>query len=355
MSNLHYIIPFLVILTVLVFVHELGHYLIARKNGVKVDIFSIGMGKELWGFTDKNKTRWRFSLIPFGGYVMMHGDKDPSSTPSASDIQNMSEEEKQYSLMGKTPMQRIAVSAAGPIANLLFAFVAVFFVYFNFGKPFNTNSIEKVFENTPASVISLKENDKILKIENSIIKKGEDVITALRNAQKKDLEIHYLRDGVIHINKISIDPNVKQIGISFKKEYIKYSLIDSITQSFADTCTMIVNMIYGLCKLFTGGVSFKSFGGPLSIANMSGNISKTGDIGYLIFFAAILSINLGIINLVPFPALDGGNILLDGIEVIIRRPLSLKIRELISTVGMYLLLLLMISATVWDVVKIYFS
>lgn len=355
MSSLHYIIPFLVILTVLVFVHELGHYLIARKNGVKVDIFSIGMGKELWGYTDKNGTRWRFSLIPFGGYVMMCGDKDPSSTPNADYIQNMSEEEKKCSLSGKTPMQRIAVSAAGPIANLLFAFIAVFFVYLNFGKPFNTNSIEKVFENTPASSINLKENDKILKIENTIIKKGEDVILALKNIQKKDLEIHYLRDGIIHINKLSIDQNTRQLGISFKKEYVKCSTMDSVTKSFIDTCNMIVNMVYGLCKLFTGGISAKNFGGPLSIANMSGNISKSGDIGYLIFFAAILSINLGIINLVPFPALDGGNILLDGIEVIIRRPLSLKVREVISTVGMYSLLLLMILATVWDVVKIYFN
>lgn len=355
MNSLHYIIPFLVILTVLVFVHELGHYLIARKNGVKIDIFSIGMGKELFGFTDKHGTRWRFSLIPFGGYVMMCGDKDPSSTPNAENIQKMSEEERKHSLIGKTPAQRIAISAAGPVANLLFAFIAVFFVYLNFGKPFNTNSVEKVFENTPASAVKLKENDKILKIENTIIKRGEDVVLALRNAQKKDLEIHYLRNGVIHINKISIDKNAKQLGISFKKEYVKYSLADSIYQSFKDTCNMIVNMIYSLCKLFTGGISMKNFGGPLSIANMSGHISKSGDLGYLIFFAAILSINLGIINLVPFPALDGGNIFLDGIELIIRRPLSLKIREVISTVGMYSLLLLMILATIWDVAKIYFN
>lgn len=355
MTNLHYIIPFLVILTVLVFVHELGHYLIARRHGVKVDIFSIGMGKELFGFTDKHGTRWRFSLIPFGGYVMMHGDKDPSSTPKAEDIQNMTDEEKKFSLMGKTPMQRIAVSAAGPIANLLFAFIAVFFVYISFGKPLNTNIVEKVSENTPAFSIGIKENDKILKIEDTLITKGEDTLSVLKNTSKKDLEIHYLRNGVIHINKLSINPDTKLIGVSFKKEYLKYTTIDALTNAFSDTCNMIVNMVYGLCKLFTGGVSFKSFGGPLSIANLSGNISKSGDIGYLIFFAAILSINLGIINLVPFPALDGGNILLDGIEVIIRRPLSLKVREMISTVGMYALLLLMIAATIWDVIKIYFN
>lgn len=347
--------PFVLILTVLVFVHELGHYLIAIRNGVKVEVFSIGMGKEIFGFTDKNGTRWRFSLIPFGGYVMMYGDKDPSSTPSADDIKSMTEEEKNKSLMGKTPLQRIAVSFAGPFANILYAFVAMFFLYTFKGSPINTNEIDKVYENTPAYEISLKQGDVIEKIDEYQINEGMDVIRVLQSLpkEKNSVSIEFKRDGEKIAKNLNFE-SAKVIGVSFKKEYKKYSFFKSVLKSIEDTSYLTYKTLVGMIQLFSCNVSFKNLGGPLSIAKMSGDISMTGDFWYLIFFSAMISINLGLINLFPFPALDGGNILVDAIELIIRKPLSLKLREMISACGLFVLMGFMVFATLNDLTKFDF-
>ncbi len=350
----YYVIPFIIVICVLVFVHELGHYSIARYFGVKVEEFSIGMGKEIWGKTDKNGTRWKFSAIPVGGYVMMFGDKDPSSAPNAEDIKKMTDEEKSISLYGKKPWQRILVSFGGPFANIIYAFVAVFFVYISFGNVRNTEYIDKVYAGTPAFTSGLLAGDRISVINGTNIHGAEDAIKAIQ-ASGDSVSVTVLRDN----NEMSFvipfeNPNKKMLGVTFKREYQKQGFIESTVKSFNDTVSYIKAIFIGMVRIFTGGVSLKQFGGPVAIAGVFGDISKTGDIAYLIFFSAILSINLAIFNLIPLPALDGGNIFVDFIEILINKPLSLRLREMWNTVGIIFLILLMIVATYSDILKLNF-
>ena len=351
----YYVIPFITVICVLVFVHELGHYLIAKHFGVKIEAFSIGMGKELWGKTDKHGTRWKISAIPVGGYVIMFGDKDPSSSPNAEDIKQMTEEEKSVSLFGKKPWQRILVSFGGPFANIIYAFVAVFFVYILFGNVRNTEYIDKVYDGTPAFTAGLLSGDKILNINDKDVNSAEDAVKVIQSSNDS-VSIKVLRgDKEISFIIPFENQSKKVLGITFKREYQKHGFFESTIKSFNDTVSYIKAVFMGMVKIFTGGVSLKQFGGPVGIAGVFGDISKTGDIAYLIFFSAILSINLAIFNLIPLPALDGGNIFVDFIEILINKPLSLRLRELWNTVGIILLIILMVFATFSDISKLSFG
>jgi len=348
----YYIIPFIIVICVLVFVHELGHYLAARYFGVKVESFSIGMGKEIWGKTDKHGTRWKLSAIPVGGYVMMYGDKDPSSTPDAEDIKKMTEKEKSLSLQGKKPWQRIIVSFAGPFANIIYAFVAVMFVYLAFGRIENTSVVDTVVPDTPAYHTGILSGDKITSINGTAVNSAVEAMKCIQEADAGVNIVFKRGDEERSFNIQFENPTKKVIGVTFKREYKRDGLLEALSRSFSDTCLFVKGVFLGMIRIFTGGVSLKQFGGPVAIAGVFGDISKTGDIAYLIFFSAILSINLAIFNLIPLPALDGGNIFVDFIEILINRPVSLRLKEIWNTVGIGFLIFLMLFATYSDILKI---
>lgn len=348
-----YVLPFLVVITLLVFVHELGHYYFAIKYGVKVEEFSIGMGPELFGFNDKNGTRWKFSAIPFGGYVMMHGDKDAASTPSEDELKKMAKDDFNKTLFSKTPLRRVMISFAGPMANIIYAMLIFIAVYVFAGKPFSTNIVQEVSKSYPAASADIRSGDIILNVDGTKIDKGSDLVKILSTKNPDDhIQVSRLRGDSIETIDIKLDKK-RALGVSFNIAYEKFGFFESLYKALADCLITFFAVLAAFIKLLTGGAALSSVGGPLSIASMLGNIATNGDITYLLFFSAILSINLGALNLFPLPALDGGNLIFDLLEhfgVKIR----MDYREKITGCFFILLILFMIFATLNDVMKIEF-
>lgn len=360
---LEYFVPFVLVLTVLVFVHELGHFLAARHYGVKVDVFSIGFGKELFGFTDKKGTRWRFSLIPLGGYVKMFGDADVSSARP--------DETKQHSnlsLHSKTPLQKIVVAFAGPLANYILAFVLLIGIFWIKGMPFLPSYVGVVKENSPAQKAGIVSSDKIVSVNNENIngfieigaklekfKDEESInITVERQGQNINLQAKMYEttaDGQKkHIQKLGISP----LG----QEYQKISFSEAILNGFWYPIDLSYQTLVSIGKMITGKKGAEELGGIIAIGDMASNSVKSG-ISSLIFFIALLSINLGLINLLPIPVLDGGQIMIYGIEGIRGKPLSEKIKEYIFMVGFAMVIFMMIFSTwndisrykIWQIIK----
>lgn len=350
---LNYVLPFAIIITVLVFVHELGHYIYARKFGVKVDTFSIGMGKELFGFNDKKGTRWKLSLIPLGGYVTLHGDKDAASTPNEEELKKMEKSDYELTLFSKTPMQRVAICAAGPIFNVLYGLLVFIFIYSLVGKPLSTNEIEKVNNGYPLAALDFKNGDKIIKINQEKIEKAKDIIPVLSKFNKGDIIIvTRVRENIEKPIEVKLSEK-KMLGVSFKVAYEKLPLTNAVLESIKDCFYNFFIILVNLAKLCVGGISMSNVGGPLAIANAIGNTASNGDIVYCIFFSALISLNLAVINLLPIPALDGGHILFDLLESAGMK-IKLGIREKITGTFFMILIALMLLATYNDILKFEF-
>ena len=352
-------LPFVVILTILVFVHELGHFLVARRNGVKVTVFSIGFGPELFGWTDRHQTRWRFSLIPLGGYVKMLGDADPSSARSA-DNSELSEEEKTQTLHSKTPLQQIAVAAAGPAANILFAIVALWGLIVIKGVPFLSPVIYKIEPGMLAEKSGLQVEDKILKVDNQIIEDFQQLRRVIGLSAGKDVVFEIERSGAVIAKTISfyeVDPVTQEkkplvrLGIMpGEPQYIQHNPIMAIGYGLNLCWDLTVGTFNSLARLVTGKSSSNELGGILSIGDMAAQSTKNG-LTSVIWLMALLSINLALINLLPIPVLDGGHIFLSGLEMIRGKPLSAKAQELIFLAGFLLVAGVMLFATWNDLLR----
>ncbi len=357
---IHQILPFIVALSIIVFVHEYGHFWVARRNGVKVDVFSIGFGHELFGWTDSHGTRWQFSLIPLGGYVKMHGDENAASQPSESS--SLKEEEKALTLQGKTPLQRIAVAAAGPLANFIFS-ILVFFVIFNFkGEPIIQPVVGKIFENSAAERSGLQVNDKILKVQDVEIKTFLDIKKPLNEHAGTSVPVLVEREGkeqTITVDLFSIDEAtqektpVKTLGISPTSsddaiQFNPLSFVEAVKQSFYMTYRFIVDTLVGFGVLLTGGMKGAQLGGILSIGDAFSQAASDGIWPFLQLMAWI-SIQLGVINLFPVPVLDGGHILMNTVELIIRRPIPEIVQLWFYRIGATLVIGLMSYAMLSDV------
>lgn len=346
-----YVIPFLLIITILVFVHEFGHYYYARKFGVKVDAFSIGMGPELFGFTDKNGTRWKFSAIPFGGYVLMHGDKDAASAPDEEEIAKMNKSERELTMFGKSPAQRIAISAAGPAANFAYSLIVFMLIYIFCGRPFSTNIINSVAKNSIASSLDIKAGDIITKINDTSVTKAQELVAVLSKVPlDSTVRISRLRDQSLDSFDVKIKDK-RTLGISFAIAYENLGIFTAIYQAIVDVISMFFSILLLFLKLCTGAASMTNLGGPLSIANMLGNLTEVGDVAYILFFSAILGINLAALNLFPLPALDGGNIMFDTLEHFGVK-VKMEYREKITGGFFILLLLFMAFATYNDIMRL---
>lgn len=353
-----YLLPFLFVLTVLVFVHEFGHFYVARKVGVKVTTFSIGFGPKLISWLDSKGTLWCISLIPLGGYVKMLGDSDPSGTSTATE--GLSEEEKKYTLASKKPWQKALVAFAGPFANYVLAFFFIFFIALFKGIVSFEPVVGTVKQNYPAQISGILPKDKIVSIDGIKVEKDIDVKSVLENA-KETIEIKVLRGSeeiLINTpmfevdNKTGLKKQVKQLGITFKGEpfYEKSSFLKSVNEAL-NTCYVISYMtVQGIFDMIAGK-SKGEIGGILTIGDMAGKSVSNGIIPCL-WFMAILSINLGVINLFPLPVVDGGHILLAAVEGIRRKPLSEKLQEKVFLFGFVIVASLMIYST-WNDLKRY--
>lgn len=351
-----YFLPFIIVLMILVFVHELGHYLVARFNDIKIDVFSIGFGPELFGWTDKSGTRWKFSVVPLGGYVKMAGDADASSRPDSKILLNLTEEELSRTLHAKTVGQRMAVSAAGPLANFLFALVVMTGLFVVKGQPFLPPIIGKVIPDKIAAKVGIQEGDKILSINGITVQDfyhlRQLIRDSVRESQRVDIE---RKDG----QKISLsilpettdDPSQsKKVGVwgvgPSVPEFVQKGLASAFVQSFVITYDMCRDTLISLGQMIIGKRSSEELGGILAIGDMASQSAKSG-LASLFWFVAILSVNLGLINLLPVPVLDGGHLVFYGIEAIRGKPVQPKVQEYAFFIGMICVLGLMLLST-WN-------
>jgi regulator of sigma E protease len=355
---LPYLVPFLIVITILVFVHEMGHYLVARWNGVRVEVFSIGFGRELFGWTDKVGTRWKFSLIPLGGYVKMYGDQDAASRPSG-DIKQMSADDRSFTLHAKKPWQRIAVAAAGPAANYIFAVVLLLGLYVVIGQRYLSSEVSQVLPETPAALAGLVKGDVIRQINDQPINDFKQLESIVSSSPGQKLTLVVDRQGQAH--HIEVVPAQNEIKDRFGRvryvgslgiaravtpNYKDLSFKEAAVASFVDTYNLSAGMLHGIWQIIVGERSSQELGGVLRIAKISGEVAQSG-LANLLWLMAFLSINLGLINLFPIPMLDGGHIVLHLVEVITGKPVNEKAQEFAFKVGFSIVIAVMVLA-MWN-------
>ncbi len=347
---------FLVVLTVLVFVHEFGHYLIARRNGVRIEVFSIGFGPELFGWWDRVGTRWKFSAIPLGGYVKMFGDADASSGLPIVGLSQLSPADWAVSFHGKRLSQRAAIVAGGPAANFLFAIAVLALLFMTYGQPFTPAEVGQVQAASAAEAGGIHPGDLIVSIDGSNIQRFEDVQQLVRLSPGVPMTIVLKRDGQLVTLKVTPDRKVNrgqeygQLGIGRSGvEYVRRDPASAVLRAVGETWNLSATTLEAMWQMVIGTRATDELGGPLRIAQMSGEVAQ-GGIVPLLWFMAVLSINLGLINLFPVPVLDGGHLLFYAAEAIRGKPLGQRAQEYGFRVGLALVLTLMVFATWNDLV-----
>lgn len=346
-----YIVPFLLILSVVVFVHEFGHYWVARRCGVRVEVFSIGFGPELFGWTDSVGTRWKFSLIPLGGYVKMHGDEDVTSTTASAAAGDP------QAFPAKSVWQRMAIVVAGPAANFLFAILVLAFFFVFVGRPFTPPVVGQVLPDTPAAAAGLEPGDRILAVDGEPVESFEELQQLVRDRPGEPLRFVVERGGTRlelvvtpALREIETRFGTQRIGmIGVARSGVEYRRSHPLTAPFeaaAETVRIAVATLVGVGEMIVGARGTEELGGPIRIAQMSGEIAQEGLLP-AIWFTAILSINLGLINLFPIPMLDGGHLLLYTVEAVRGRPLTERSLEIAFRVGLAMVASLMLFAT-WN-------
>lgn len=453
-NSITYIVPFLAVLTVLVFVHELGHYAVARWNGVRVEVFSIGFGPEIYGWDDKHQTRWRISAIPLGGYVKFFGDEDAASVADNEALNQMNDAEKAVSFHHQGLWARIAIVSAGPLANFLYAIVVLAILFMVFGqrltppkighvepggvadvagfkrgdlvrnvdgrsidrfsdlmleialnsgreldflvqrdgreisilatpeeierkdlsgksRKFGSLAISaaypavvgRVYPKSPAAEAGFEPDDLIVELDGKPVADFSDLQSTVSTSEGRTLSVRVIRNG--EQQKLSVTPrkNVDAgpdstasqrwlIGISRNlPEPVRQGPLASLRQSAIVSYQMLERTLDYVGQMITGSRSTKDLGGPLRIAQESGDAAKVG-VEQLIFLSVLLSLNLGLINLFPIPILDGGHLLFYALEGIRGRPLTEKMQDYAFRVGLALVMTLMVFATWNDLVNL---
>src|SRR3954466_16050093 len=357
-----YVGVFLIVLTVLVFVHELGHYLIARRNGVKIEIFSIGFGPELFGWWDRAGTRWKFSAIPLGGYVKMFGDADATSGLPIARLGQLSPAEWAGSFHGKRLGQRAAIVAAGPLANFVFAIVVLALLFMTYGQPFTPAEVGQVIAGSAAETAGIRAGDEIVSIDGQAVERFEDVQQAVRLNPGVPMAMVVRRDGQfvdLRVTPARVEENdrlgrreIGQLGVrGGAPKYVTRDPASAVIRAVGETWNLSVTTLHAVWQMIVGTRGSEELGGPLRIAQLSGEVAQGGLVP-LLWFMAVLSINLGLINLFPVPVLDGGHLLFYAAEVIRGRPLGQRAQEYGFRIGLALVVTLMVFATWNDVVHI---
>jgi regulator of sigma E protease len=359
----YYIVLFLFVLTVLVYVHEWGHYWVARKNGVRVEVFSIGFGPEVYGWTNEAGTRWKISAIPLGGYVKMLGQSDLPSDEEGE--QPLSEEEQAVSFQNKTLAQRAAIVVAGPLANFIFAIVLFAGLIMTVGTPRHYAGVGNILPDSAAAEARLEVGDRIIDIDGQEVVWFSDLVRIVSANPGVPLKITVLR-GKEELT-LPATPKVQKrtdkdgnpveiglLGVRFdpeQAEYERQNPLQAVWLGVRQTYVLTTNILSYLGEMIVGERSAEELGGPLKIAKLSGQMAQ-GGLDNLIFFMAALSVNLGLINLFPIPLLDGGHLLFMAVEAIRGRPLSERAQEYGFRFGLILVLILMVFATWNDLVDL---
>ncbi|HEY2990335.1 MAG TPA: RIP metalloprotease RseP [Candidatus Binatia bacterium] len=352
--NLVYaVVSALIALGILIVIHELGHFLVAKKSGVGVLTFSIGFGPKI--FKRKvGETEYAVSAFPFGGYVKMVGE-DPEEAVSTVDV------EKSFS--HQSLAKRAAIVAAGPLSNLVLALVVFVSIFMAYGVPVSTTQVGTVAPDSPAAAASIQKGDRIVAINGQPIQEWEELSRRIKESQGTPLKVRVLRDN--KEIEITVQPSRSEgknifgekqegwfIGVTSEAVLERGEPVRAIRYAFYKTGEYSVVTLLALFKMIAGDISPKNLGGPVLIAQMAGQQAREGLTNFL-YFVAVLSINLGVLNLLPIPVLDGGHLLFFGLEWILGRPVGIKQRERAQQVGILILLMVMIYAFYNDIARFF--
>ena len=361
-----YIVPFLFVLSIVVFFHELGHFLVGRWCGVKIDAFSIGFGPEIFGFVDRKGTRWRLGALPLGGYVKFHGDANGASMPDAAAIAAMPEAERAVSFSAQKVWKRALIVVAGPVANFILAIVIFSGVFFVYGRGIMAPRIATVMPGEAAATAGFQPGDLIVSIDGTpiaswedmqrivqvssdvpltfVVRRGNAEMTLVATPQRREIDTPFgkNRTGLLGITA-SQDPQDWHVE--------HYNIVDSVKNGAGETWFFVARTGEFVGGLFAGREFADQISGPMGIARVSGEAAKMG-FSALLWLAAVLSVSIGLINLVPVPLLDGGHLLYYSVEVLRGRPMSERAQELGFRLGLGLVVALMLFATFNDILHL---
>lgn len=361
----HYAIPFLVVLSVLVFVHELGHYLVARFCGVRVEIFSIGFGRELFGFHDSHGTRWKICLIPLGGYVQMFGDADPtSSTAKTEKMAVLSDNDKRTAFYYKAVWQRALIVAAGPFINFLYAIIVLSGLFMGQGQMYSPAEIGGLVENGPAAKAGFEIGDRIVSVNGIRLERFQELQREINVNLGAKMTFVIERKGtqqtltaspevIEQKDNFGFKHMIGRLGIlsTPKAEIKKHTPVSAVKAALNETWSMSVSTLKAMGQMITGTRSADELGGVIRIGAYAKEFSDAGLLS-LLMFSALISVNLGLINLFPIPLLDGGHLVFYAYEAIFRKPMPEKVRMAGIRIGYILVVTLMIYATLNDLLQL---
>lgn len=362
-----YVVPFVIVLSVVVFFHELGHYLVGRWCGVKIDRFSLGFGPELFAWVDKRGTRWRIAAFPLGGYVKFHGDADVSSAPDAAALARMDGEERRQTLAGQPVLNRAAIVAAGPIANFLLAIVIFTASFAAYGQYVLTPRVGGVEIGSPADLAGFKTGDLIKSANGSAINSFEDLHEAIATSTGLSIDFGLERAG--KAMTITAEPTIALVDLgAFGKRRMGRLGIKASTDpsdrrletcgpalcaawAVKETWSIVDTTSAYVVGLFAGRESADQVSGAIGVAQVAGEVAK---ISFLALFTltAVFSVSVGLMNLLPVPLLDGGHLLFYAIEALRGRPLSERTQEIGLRIGIALVAMLVIFSTSHDILRL---
>lgn len=362
-----YIIPFLFVLTLVVFFHELGHFWVARRAGVRVLTFSLGFGPEIAGFTDRKGTRWRLAAIPLGGFVRFYGDEDAASTPDQEKLARMNPAERRQSFFFQPVGWRAAIVAAGPIANFILAIAIFSLVFMVYGRQMTAPRVDQVAPASAAERGGFKPGDLVLTIDGVPVESFADMQRIVGTHAGEELAFRVER-GNAEVS-LTATPELKEVKDAFGNVHRTgllgitrslapgdvttrhYGPLEAVAMGAQETWFVVTRTFDYIGGLIVGRESADQLGGPIRIAQVSGQVATFG-IGALLSLAAVLSVSIGLLNLFPIPLLDGGHLLFYAFEAVRGRPLSARTQDIGFRIGLALVLMLMLFATWNDVIHI---
>jgi regulator of sigma E protease len=367
-SVLVYPLAFLFVLTIVVFVHEYGHFIVGRLCGVGVKAFSIGFGRELYGWNDRHGTRWKISAVPLGGYVKFVGDMNGASVPDEAVLARMNPEERRISFHHQPLAKRAAIVAAGPIANFLLAILVFAGLTYFAGRQVLVPRVDVVQPGSAAETAGFRPGDLVLGIDGREIGSFADMQRIISTSAGDTLSFTVERDG----GRVSLQatPTVREVDMpGFGKQkigllglqgsrnpadvkFVRYGLVDSIGAGFQETWNVIERTFNYLARMLSGRESPQQLSGPIGILKVSGDVASAGGLASLTGLIAILSVSIGLLNLFPIPLLDGGHLMFYAFEAVLGRPLSDRAQEIGFRIGLAIVVMLMLFATWNDIVNL---
>ncbi|MGX5666065.1 RIP metalloprotease RseP [Rhizobium daejeonense] len=362
-----YILPYVIVLSLLVFVHELGHYLAGRLSGIRVLAFSVGFGPELVGFTDGHGTRWKISAIPLGGYVRFFGDADASSRPDGGELEELTPEDRARTLAGAKLWKRAVTVAAGPIANFVLA-IAIFAVLFGtMGKPVADPVVAEVKADSAAAEAGVQPGDVLVALDGEAVQTFDDVVRYISMRPEIAVVVTVRRNGgelalnmtprrVETSDRFGNKMEVGQIGIVTNQQSGNFRIVEltplqAVGEGARQTWHIVTGTVDYLSNLIAGRMNADQLGGPVRVVQASGQMATLGVVA-LVNLAAVLSVSLGLLNLMPIPVLDGGHLLLYALEALRGKPVGPNAQEIAFRIGLAMIVSLMVFATWNDISRL---